>query len=267
MNPDPKTAKLSGKVALVTGASAGIGRAVAVGLAEDGADVALNYLTLPDGAEAAAAHIRSLGRRALLCPVDVSDQSAVEKMVERVVAELGRLDILVTAAAYSDREFFHKAEMAGFRKTIDVTMWGAFYCLRAAVNQMLRQGGGGAVVVVSSPHAQVPIPSCMAYNMAKAALDQMARTAAVELFKHRIRVNLLYPGWTDTPGERKYFSEDILARAAAMLPAGRLAKPEEVARGVRFLVDPDSDYVNGTTLTIDGGASLPWWSKRGTGEF
>ena len=107
----------------------------------------------------------------------------------------------------------------------------------------------------------------MAYNMAKAALDQMARTAAVELFKHRIRVNIVYPGWTDTPGERKYFSEEVLARAAATLPAGRLAQPEEVARGVRFLVDPDSEYVNGTTLTIDGGASLPWWSKRGTGEF
>ncbi len=141
-------------------------------------------------------------------------------MVERVAAELGRLDVLVTAAAYSDREFFHKADMAGFRKTIDVTLWGAFYCLRAAVNQMLRQGGGGAVVVVSSPHAQVAIPSCMAYNMAKAALDQMARTAAVELFKHRIRVNILYPGWTDTPGERKYFTEEILDRAGRIAAVG-----------------------------------------------
>ena len=224
MNPDPKTTKLHGKVALVTGASAGIGQAVALGLAEDGADVALNYLTLPDGAEVAAGRIRALGRRALLCPVDVSDQPAVEMMVERVVADLGRLDILVTAAVYSDCEFFHEADMAGFRKTIDVTMWGAFYCLRAAVNRMLRQGDGGAVVVISSPHAQIAIPSCMAYNMAKAALDQMARTAAVELFKHRIRVNILYPGWTDTPGERKYFSEEVLARAAAALPAGRLAQ-------------------------------------------
>ena len=267
MSPPSSSPKLSGKVALVTGASSGIGKAVAEGLAEDGADVALNYLTAPAGADEAAARIRALGRKAMLCPQDVSDQPGVERMVERVAAEMGRIDVLVTAAYYSDEEFFHQADMAGFRKTIDVTMWGAFYCLRAAVNQMLRQGGGGSVVVVSSPHAQVAMPSCMAYNMAKAALDHMARTAAIELVKHRIRVNILYPGWTDTPGERKYFTEEVLERAGRALPWGRLARPEEVARGVRFLVDPDSDYITGTTLTIDGGASLPWWSKRGTGEF
>jgi glucose 1-dehydrogenase len=107
----------------------------------------------------------------------------------------------------------------------------------------------------------------MAYNMAKAAQDQMARTAAVELLRHRIRVNIIYPGWTDTPGERKYFTEEVLQRAGAALPWGRLARPEEIARGVVFLVDPASDYINGTTLSIDGGSQLPWWSKRGTGEF
>jgi glucose 1-dehydrogenase len=266
MDANSRSLKLKGKIALVTGASSGIGKAAAIGLAEDGADVALVDISAPDGAGDAAGRIRALGRRALLCPVDVSDQAAVEREVERVVAEMGRIDILVTAAAYSDREFFHKADMAEFRKTIDVTLWGAFYCLHAVVNQMLRHGGG-SVVVVSSGHAQVAIPSCMAYNMAKAALDQMARTAALELAKHHIRVNILYPGWTDTPGERKYFSEEVLARAGRALPWGRLAQPEEIARGVRFLVDPDSDYITGTTLTIDGGASLPWWSKRGTGEF
>jgi glucose 1-dehydrogenase len=107
----------------------------------------------------------------------------------------------------------------------------------------------------------------MAYNMAKAALDQMARTAALELARHRIRVNLVYPGWTDTPGERKYFTEDELRRAAATLPWGRLARPDEIARGIVFLVDPASDYITGSTLAIDGGIQLPWWSKRGTGEL
>ena len=107
----------------------------------------------------------------------------------------------------------------------------------------------------------------MAYNMAKAALDQMAKTAAIELFKQRIRVNIVHPGWTDTPGERKYFSEEVLQGTAKTLPWGRLARPEEVARGILFLVDPASDYVTGSTLTIDGGIQLPWWSKRGSGEF
>lgn len=259
--------KLSGKVALVTGASSGIGRATAVALAREGADVALNYYSLPESANTAAEEIHALGRRALLFPVDLADQAAVEAMVARTAAELGRIDIYASCAAYSDRELFHTADMAGFRRTIDVTMWGAFYGLRACTNQMIRQGQGGNAVIVSSPHARVAIPSCMAYNMAKAALDQMARTAAMELLGHRIRVNLIYPGWTDTAGERKYFSEEMLKRAGAELPWGRMAQPEEIARGVVFLVDPDSDYITGTTLSIDGGSQLPWWSKRGTGEF
>jgi glucose 1-dehydrogenase len=259
--------KLAGQVALVTGASAGIGRASALMLAQEGADVAINYLTYSEAAEELAGQVRKLGRKALLCPVDVSDQAAVEAMVGRVAGELGRLDVLVTNAVYSDRDYFYQADMAGFRRTIDVTMWGAFHALRASVRQMMKQGQGGNVVVVSSPHAHNALPSCMAYNMAKAAVDQMARTAAVELLKHRIRVNIVHPGWTDTPGERKFFSEEVLKRAAAGLPLGRLAQPEEIARGVLFLVDPASSYVTGSTLSIDGGTQLPWWSKRGTGEF
>jgi glucose 1-dehydrogenase len=257
--------KLSGKVALVTGASAGIGRASALALAREGADVALNYFGYDESAEKAAAQIRGLGRRALLLPVDISEQDAVEALVSKSVAELGRIDILVTAAVFSDREFFYKADMAGFRRTIDVSMWGPYYVLRAVTNQMLRQGQGGSVVVVGSPHAHVALPTTMAYNMAKAANDQMARTAAVELIKHRIRVNIVHPGWTDTPGERKYFSEEMLKMAGAILPWGRMAQPEEIARGVLFLVDPDSDYVTGSTLSIDGGSQLPWRSTRGEG--
>jgi glucose 1-dehydrogenase len=264
---DGATMILKGRVALVTGASSGIGRATALTLARAGADVAINYLTLPDAAAELAEQIRALGRRALLCPVDVAEQDAVESMIERIAAELGRLDIFVSNAFYSDEELFHQADMAGFRRTIDVTMWGAFYGLRASVKQMMHQGQGGAAVIVSSPHARVAFPRCMPYNMAKAALDQMARTAAVELFAHRIRVNIVHPGWTDTPGERKYFTEEAIQKAAAELPWGRLARPEEIARGILFLVDPDSDYITGTTLAIDGGIQLPWWSKRGSGEL
>jgi glucose 1-dehydrogenase len=260
--------KLAGKVALVTGASAGIGRATALALAEQGADVALDYLGFDEGAESAAQQIRALGRRALPFPVDVSDQQAVEAMVERLVAELGRLDILVTAAVYSDREPFLTANLAGFRKTIDVTMWGVFYALRAAARQMIRQGQGGRVVLVSSAQARVAHPSCMAYNMAKAAIDQMGRTAALELAPHRIHVNLFYPGWTDTPGERKFFSDEMMRQASATLPCGRQARPEEMARGILFLVDPDNEYMTGSTLVMDGGSQLPWWSRRGQpGEF
>jgi glucose 1-dehydrogenase len=259
--------RLQGKVGLVTGASSGIGRATALALAREGADVALNYLTLPEAAAELAEQIRGLGRRALLCPVDVSDYEAVERMTERTVAELGRLDILVTAAVYSDREPFHTADLAGFRRTLDVTLWGVYHCLRAAVNQMIRQGQGGNAVLISSHHAHVAIPSCAAYNMAKAAVDQLGRTAALELLPHKIRVNMIYPGWVDTPGERKFFSDEVLQNIAGRLPMGRLMRPDEVARGVLYLVDPDSESVTGSTLVIDGGMQLPWWSRRGTGGF
>jgi glucose 1-dehydrogenase len=258
---------LQNRVVLVTGASSGIGRATALALAQAGADVAINYLTYPEWTEELAEQIRGMGRRVLLCPVDIAQQEAVEAMVVQVAAELGRLDIFVSNAFYSDEDLFYRADLAGFRRTIDVTMWGAFYGLRASVNQMIRQGQGGAAVIVSSPHARTAFPRCMAYNMAKAALDQMARTAAVELFEHRIRVNIVHPGWTDTAGERKYFTEEELQKAAAGLPWGRLARPVEIARGVLFLVDPASDYLNGCTLTIDGGLQLPWWSKRGSGDL
>src|SRR5947209_2601316 len=186
---------LEGKIALVTGASSGIGRATALALAQAGADVAINYLTDPEWAEELAVQIRGIGRRALLFRVDVADQDLVEKMVADTLRDLSTLDIFVANAFYSDEAPFHSADMAGFRRTIDVTMWGAFYGLRAAANQMIRQGRGGSIVVVSSPHAIEAVPNSMAYNMAKAAVDQMARTAAVELLPHRIRVNIVHPGW------------------------------------------------------------------------
>lgn len=259
---------LGNKVALITGAASGIGRATAWALAQAGANIAINDLpSVQPQADQLATEIRALGRQALVLPADVADQAAVEQMIAEAVARLGRLDIFVSNAFYSDEDLFYQADLAGFRRTIDVTMWGAFYGLRAAARQMIRQGGGGHLVVISSTHAEEAVPTSMAYNMAKAAIDQMARTAALELAPHQIRVNIVHPGWTDTPGERKFFSEAVLQEAGSRLPLGRLARPEEIARGVLFLVDPASTYVTGTTLAIDGGTQLPYWSGRGQGEF
>jgi glucose 1-dehydrogenase len=188
----------------------------------------------------------------------------VEGLVAKAVEQFGRLDVAVSNAAYSDRELFYEADMAGFRRTVDVTMWGAFYLLRAAARQMIQQGGGGSIVMVSSPHAFIPAPRAMAYNMSKAALEHMSKTAAIELAEHRIRVNLIQPGWTDTPGERKFASEETLQRAGAKIPLGRLGNPEEMARAILFLADPANDYMTGAALLVDGGISLPWWAARGS---
>ncbi len=245
---------LGGKVAIVTGAARGIGAACAVGLAEAGAHVVVNDILPPNET---ISTIESIGGSAQPAIVDVADRHAVFQLVDQLVEQHGHLDVLVTNAAYSDRELFYLADLEGFEKTINVCMWGPFNFLRAVTNAMIKQSIGGSVVCVSSPHAYEAIPGAMAYNMAKAAVDQMARTAACELAEHRIRVNIVHPGWTDTPGERKFFHESELHMKASELPWGRLAKPDEIARGVVFLCDPLSDYINGSTLSIDGAALLP----------
>lgn len=252
---------------LVTGASRGIGRAVAIAVAERGGDVAINYRSHTEEAEEVAAAVRERGRKALICQADVSDQQAVEAMVAKVVDEFGRLDGFVSNAVYSDREVMIRADMEGFRRTIDVSMWGAFYGVRAAAQQMVQQGDGGAIVVVSSPHAVIPIPTAMAYNMAKAAIDHMARTAAIELVKEKIRVNVMHPGWIDTPGERKFFTEEQIEVGGQALPWGRMGRPEEIGNAVAWMLSDDAEYMTGSTVTMDGGVSLPWWSNRADGQM
>jgi len=259
--------KFEGKNALVTGASLGIGRAVAIELARGGANVAINFRSHRDKAEEVKAEIEKLGRKAILVQADVSEQPSVEAMVATVAATFGSLDVFVSNAVYSDRQLMIEADMTGFRRTIDVTMWGAFHGVRASAQQMVKQGKGGSIVVVSSPHAVIPIPTAMAYNMAKAAIDHMARTAAIELVGHKIRVNIVHPGWIDTPGERKFFSDEQMEVGGQKLPWGRLGSPEEIAKAITYVASSDADYMTGSTLTIDGGVSLPWWSNRGSGEM
>jgi glucose 1-dehydrogenase len=259
--------RFAGKNVLVTGASMGIGAATAVELARQGANVAINFRSHRDKAEAVKAEIEKLGRKAILLQADVSDQKAVEEMVAETARTFGSLTNFVSNAVYSDRQLMIEADMAGFRRTIDVTMWGAFYGVRASSQQMVKQGKGGAIAIVSSPHAVIPIPTAMAYNMAKAAIDHMGRTAAIELVDHKIRVNIFHPGWIDTPGERKFFSEEQLKVGGQKLPWGRMGTPEEMARGIAFILSDDCDYMTGSTFSMEGGVSLPWWSNRGSGEM
>jgi len=255
---------LFGQNALVTGAARGIGAGIATALADAGANVVVNDIREPNETVAACL---ATGRKAVSAVADVSDQKAVEKMVDQAESEIGPITILVSNAAYSDRELFYLASMEGFEKTIAVSMWGPYYLARTVANRMIarsqpvvpgQNATQGNMVFISSPHAYKPIPGAMAYNMAKAAVDQMAKTAAVELAEYRIRVNLIHPGWTDTPGERKFFFEDELMDHGSKLPWGRLASPDDIAHGVVFLVNPKSDYITGTTLSIDGGIVLPY---------
>ena len=257
---------LTGKNILITGASRGIGRGCAIEMAQAGANVGINYRSHDGEAEEVASEIRKLGRKASLHKCDVADQSAVKAMVADFAKQMGTLDGYVSNAAYSDREPMVSAKMEGFKRTIDVSMWGAFFGLRASAQQLIKQGQGGSILIVSSPHAYMPIPTAMAYNMAKAAIDHMARTAAIELAKHRIRVNILHPGWIDTPGERKFFTDEQLEEGGASIPMGRLGTPQEMGRLARFMMSSDCDYMTGSTVLMDGGITLPWWSNREEGK-
>ncbi len=230
------------------------------GFGSRGAQIAVNFRSHAEEAEQVVQAVRDSGSQAISIQADVADQAAVERMVDQVVDHFGKLDIAIGNAAFSDREAFVEANMDGFRRTLDVTMWGAFYLTRAAARHMIREGIHGSIVLVSSPHATIPVAGAMAYNMAKAAAEAMAKTAALELARHQIRVNVIQPGWIDTPGERKYATEEELKRAGRRIPAGRLGTPEEIAHCLIFLCDPRNEYTTGATLLVDGGISLPWWA-------
>ncbi len=248
---------LEGKVALVTGASRGIGKASAIGLAQAGADVAVNYRTHAEEAEETAASVRALGRRAILLQGDVADRGRDQEMVETTVEKLGRLDVLVANAAHSVRKPFIELTEEDMASTLAVTLWGVFHCCQFAARQMVAQKQGGSIIVVSSIHAWFPLKNCVPYNAAKAGINQMAMTIANELAKYRIRVNIVEPGWTDTPGERQYATEQELQEGGRQLPLGRLATAEEVANGIVFLASDAASYVTASNFRMDGGFTLP----------
>lgn len=248
---------LEGKVALVTGAARGIGRACVLEMARRGADVAINDVRLIDEAESVAREVRAMSKRAIVAQGDVSDRQAMAALVNRTVEELGRLDILVANAGRNVRKPFLEMEPQDMEETLAVTLWGTFHVSQLAARQMVRQGRGGSIVFISSVHAVLAIPGSAAYNAAKAGINHLARTMAAELTPHSVRVNTIEPGWIDTPGERAAFGEQQLREAGAQLPLGRMGTADEIARGAAFLASDEASYITGSTLRIDGGYALP----------
>jgi len=248
--------RFDGKVALVTGASRGIGRGIALRLAAEGADVVVNFLGYPEEAAEVAALIEQHGRRALVVEADTADRAALTAMFEQAVATLGRLDIAVANAATSIREAVVDADWEHVQRTIAVAQFGVFHTCQLAAQQMVRQGAGGKIVIIGSVHAEIAVPRSAAYNMAKAAVNHLGATLAAELAPHHINVNIVNPGWIDTPGERRFASEEDIRQGGKRIPWGRLGTPEDIAGVVAFLVSDDADYVTGATLRADGGFKL-----------
>jgi glucose 1-dehydrogenase len=252
--------KLLGKKALVTGAARGIGRGCALELARAGADVVVNDRAATPQAEAVVAEVRALGRQAVLVAGDVFARPSCEAVVARALAALGRLDILVSNPAFSKRMPFLDYDADVFEQVLRGTLFGGFHMSQLVARHVVARGGGGKIVFISSVHARVPYAHSAAYNAGKAGLNQMAFTIAAELAPHRINVNVIEPGWIDTPAEHEAFGDEAIARAAPNLPWGRLGTPEDVGRVAAFLASDDADYITGTALLVDGG----FWLRGAT---
>lgn len=247
------TMKLQGKTALVTGAARGIGRGCALELARAGADVAINDRAVIPQLEAVAAEIQSLGRRSPIIEGNIFDRPAAEQVVERAITELGYIDILLSNPAFQHRQHFLDYDPAMFTKVIEGTLIGGFHMSQLVARHMVKRGRGGKIIFISSVHVLTPYARSVAYNAGKSGLNQMAFTIANELSRYRINVNVIEPGWIDTPGEHEAFGDAAMAQAGAALPWGRLGTPEDIGKAAVFLASDDADYVTGTSLRVDGG--------------
>lgn len=206
--------------------------------------------------EAVAAEIRSLGRQAVIVEGDVFERPGCEAVVRRAIEGLGRIDILVSNPAYSRRGAFLDYDPDTFERVLRGTLFGGFHMSQLVARHMVERGQGGKIVFISSVHARVPYTRSVAYNAGKAGLNHMAFTIAAELVPHRINVNVIEPGWIDTPGEHATFGSQAIRDAAPSLPWGRLGTPEDIGRAAAFLASDAADYITGTALLVDGGFQL-----------
>ncbi len=243
--------RLTGKTAIVTGASRGLGKAIAELLAEDGCAVALIDLK-PHWAEAAAADIVAKGGKAVGLGCDVSDRQAVEQATARTVEAFGRLDVLVNNAMWNLYESIPDIKPETVDRMVAVGFSGAIWGMQAAAPHM-RANNGGSIVNIASVSALLGMPNGVVYCGVKAAVAGMTRAAAAELGPSNIRVNAVAPSTVDTEGVRRLIPETRIQQRIDETPLGRLGTPLDIAKAVRYLASADSDFVTGQLLTVDGG--------------
>ena len=256
--------KLDGKNVLITGASSGIGRAIAIRFAQEGANVAINHLNDADEAdvtrkkaEESYAALGTAKRKAVVVQADVANEEQVKAMFQQVIEAFGSLDVLVNNAGILKPQASHEIDMADFDRVVSVNLRGAFLCARQAIRQFLLQGRGGVILNNSSVHETIPKPKYVSYSISKGGLENMTRTLALEYAGRGIRVNAVGPGAVITPMNRAWIdTPKARAEVESHIPMGRAAHPEEIASVFAFLASDDASYITGQTIYACGGLTL-----------
>jgi len=263
---------LAGQKALVTGASSGIGEAVAMALGAAGADVAVNYITNPDVAEAVAARIRAAGVQTLAIRADVSREDEVQAMFRRMLDAWGTIDILVNNAGLQKDAAFTDMTLQQWNTVLEVNLTGMFLCAREAAREMIRRGvrpdvssAAGKIICMSSVHERIPWAGRVNYAASKGGVKAFMESLAQELAPHRIRVNSIAPGAIQTPINRAAWeTAAALKELLRLIPYGRIGQPEDIGNVAVFVASDASDYIHGQTIFVDGGMTLyPEFARGG----
>ena len=248
--------RLKDKVAIVTGAGRGIGRAIAIGYAREGARVVVNYSRSQQAAEDAAGEIRAAGGLAVAVQGDIAEVGTHASLIERALAEFGALDILVNNAGVEINEAVLESTPETWDQTVSVNLKGAYF-LACAAARMMARGGGGKIVNISSVHDVEPLRNRAVYSITKAGLLMLVKALALELAEHNIHVNAISPGAILTDMNRRHLTDPPRReRLLAQIPMKRIGDPQDIVGAAVFLASPESDYITGTTIYVDGGLLL-----------
>ena len=245
---------LKGKVAIVTGGNSGIGQAIVLELARQGASIVIDYVAHPEATSALEQQIAKLGSQSIGVAADVSKLADLQKLIDAAMSRFGRVDIMVNNAGIETRTSVLDTTEAQYEAVMRVNLKSAFFATQIAAKQMIKQGGGGRIINITSVHEDWPMPGNTAYCLAKGGMRMLTRTAGLELAKHNILVVGVGPGAVDTPINLSTMNDPAkLAALNAAIPLGRMARPSEIASVVAFLAGDGASYLTATTIFADGG--------------
>lgn len=245
---------LKDKVAIVTGGNSGIGQAIVIELAQQGASIVIDYVAHPEATSALEQQIAKLGSRSIGVTADVSKLADLQKLIDAAVSRFGRVDIMVNNAGIETRTSVLDTTEAQYEAVMSVNLKSAFFATQIAARQMIKQGSGGRIINITSVHEDWPMPGNTAYCLAKGGMRMLTRTAGLELAKHNILVVGVGPGAVDTPINLSTMNDPAkLAALNAAIPLGRMARPSEIASVVAFLAGDGATYLTATTIFADGG--------------